>query len=56
MVLLALLALSATLWGAASYVSPSFLAVASTVIACWLLVFAVRERMARTGRRTSQEG
>ncbi|WP_182442844.1 hypothetical protein [Streptacidiphilus sp. PB12-B1b] len=52
MVLLALLVLSATLWGAASYVSPPVLAVACVVIGAWLLVFAVRERLARTGRRT----
>jgi hypothetical protein len=54
--LLALLALSTTLWGAASYLSPSALALGCTVIGCWLLVFAVRERIARTRRRTDLEG
>jgi hypothetical protein len=56
MALLALLVLSATLWGAASYVSPSSLAVGCAVIGCWLLAFAVRERIARTGRRSGREG
>ena len=56
MLLLALLALSATLWGAASFVSPSFLAVAVAATGCWLLAFAVREWLARTGRRAAREG
>lgn len=54
--LLALLALSATLWGAASYLSPPVLAVGCAVVGCWLLAFAVRERIARTGRRARLEG
>jgi len=54
--LVGLLALTSLLWGAASYLSPTTLAVAATVIGCWLLVFAVRERMARSHRRTAQEG
>jgi hypothetical protein len=54
--LLALLALSATLWGAASYVSPGVLVLACAVTGCWLLAFAVREWAARTGRRLTREG
>jgi hypothetical protein len=50
--LVALFALSATLWGAASFVSPGVLAVACAVTGCWLLVFAVREWTARGGRRS----
>ena len=53
MLLLALLALSATVWGTASYVSPGVLTLACAVTGCWLLAFAVREWAARTGRRTT---
>ena len=56
MLLLALLALSATLWGAASYVSPGVLVLACAVTGCWLLAFAVREWAARTGRQLTREG
>jgi hypothetical protein len=38
------------LWGASSYLSPTHLAVGSALIACWLLAFAVRERIARSRR------
>jgi hypothetical protein len=54
--LFALLALTATLWGTASYVSPDVLALAGAVAGCWLLVFAVRERAAGTGHRAGREG
>ncbi len=54
--LFALLALSATLWGAASFVSPGVLAVGCALTGCWLLAFAVREWTARTGRRAAREG
>jgi hypothetical protein len=56
MALLALLVLSTLLWGASSYVSPTQLAVGSALIACWLLAFAVRERIARARRGTALEG
>ena len=56
MALLALLVLSTLLWGACSYVSPTHLAVASAVIGCWLLAFAVRERLAPARRSTALEG
>lgn len=54
--LLVLLALSASLWGAASYLSPSVLVVGCALIGGWLLAFAVRERIAQAGRRTNLEG
>lgn len=54
--LLVLLALSGALWGAASYLSPSVLVVGCAAIGCWLLAFAVRERIARAGRRANLEG
>jgi hypothetical protein len=56
--LVALLAIGSLLWGAASYVSPSALMVASVAIAAWLLVFYVRERIskARRHRIHTQEG
>ncbi|QMU68821.1 hypothetical protein [Streptacidiphilus sp. P02-A3a] len=56
MILFALLALSATLWGAASFVSPGVLAVGCALTGCWLLGFAVREWAARNGRRAAREG
>ncbi len=56
MLLFALLALCATLWGAASYVSPGVLALACAVTGGWLLLFAVREWAGRTGRRAAREG
>ena len=54
--LVALLALSGALWGAASYLSSPVLALGCAVVGCWLLAFAVRERIARAGRRTTVEG
>ena len=54
--LVALLALSGALWGAASYLSSPVLALGCAVVGCWLLAFAVRERIARSGRRTTVEG
>ncbi|MBC3841814.1 hypothetical protein GXW82_21070 [Streptacidiphilus sp. 4-A2] len=56
MLLLALLALSATLWGAASFVSPDSLGLACTLTGAWLLAFAVREWSARSRRRAAREG
>ncbi|MEY9965887.1 presenilin-like A22 family membrane protease [Streptacidiphilus sp. MAP12-16] len=54
--LVGLLALSSLLWGASSYLSHSSLAIAGAVAGCWLLAFAIRERVARARRRTAQEG
>ena len=54
--LVGLLALSSLLWGASSYISHSSLAIAGAVAGCWLLAFAIRERVARARRRTAQEG
>jgi hypothetical protein len=56
--LVALLAIGSLIWGAASYVSPSVLGLASAVIAAWLLAFVVRERIAKARRHTThtQEG
>jgi hypothetical protein len=56
MALLPLLLLSTLLWGASSYISPTQLAVGSALVACWLLAFAVRERIARARRATTLEG
>jgi len=49
--LVALLALGTVLWGAASFLGATSLAAVAAVIAAWLLVFAVRERVARRRRR-----
>ncbi|MEY9836475.1 hypothetical protein [Streptacidiphilus sp. EB103A] len=54
--LIGLLALSSLLWGASSYLSPSFQALAAVFVGGWLIAFAVRERIARARRRTAQEG
>lgn len=52
--LIGLLALSSLLWGASSYLSPTAQALAAVFVGGWLLVFAVRERVARARRRAAQ--
>ena len=52
--LIGLLALSSLLWGASSYLSPTAQALAAVFVGGWLLVFAVRERVARSRRRAAQ--
>ncbi|MEZ0089038.1 hypothetical protein [Streptacidiphilus sp. EB129] len=49
--LFGLLALSSLIWGAASFVSSPSLVLGCALVACWLVAFAVRERLARRAAR-----